>query len=77
MAEPNLLTTEELKNRLKHIAGLCYSLCVDISNVEIEAEYLRIENAALRQRLTDAGIKVPNLKKKICAELRRKRLTDN
>lgn len=77
MAETNSLTTEELKTRLKHIAGLCYSLCVDISNVEIEAEYLRIENTALRQRLTDAGIKIPNLKKKICAELRHKRLTEN
>lgn len=71
-----LLTSIELKNRLKHIAGLCYSLCIDISNAEIEAEYLRIENTILRQRLSDAGLKVPHLKKKIKAELRRKRLSD-
>lgn len=45
------LTKFELKRRLKHIAGLCYSLVCDISNVEIEAEQLRAENEYLRRKL--------------------------
>ena len=45
------LTKLELKRRLKHIAGLCYSLVCDISNVEIEAEQLRAENEYLRRKL--------------------------
>lgn len=71
------LTMPELKNRLKHIAGLCYALCCDISNAEFEADYLRLENAALRKLLTDAGIKIPSLEKKIKAELRRQHPPDN
>ena len=53
------LTKLELKRRLKHIAGLCYSLVCDISNVEIEAEQLRAENEYLRRKLgkIDAGKK--------------------
>lgn len=53
------LTTEELRNRLKHIAGLCYSLSCEISNADLEADYLRIENAQLRKRLEQAGIRPP------------------
>ena len=45
------LTKLELKRRLKHIAGLCYSLVCDLSNVEIEAEHLRAENEYLRRKL--------------------------
>lgn len=45
------LTKIELKRRLKHIAGLCYSLVCDISNMEIEAEQLRAENEYLRRKL--------------------------
>ena len=51
----NQLTKKELKEKLKHIAGLCYALCCDVSRVEIEAEnlreekkYLKEENARLR-----------------------------
>lgn len=53
------LTKLELKRRLKHIAGLCYSLVCDLSNVEIEAEQLRAENEYLRRKLgkIDAGKK--------------------
>lgn len=71
------LTMTELKNRLKHIAGLCYALCCDISNAEFEADYLRLENAALRKLLTDAGIRIPNLEKKIKTQLRRQQPPDN
>lgn len=53
------LTREEARNRLKNIAGLCYSLSCDIGNLEIEAEYLRAENKLLRLKLEKAGIKVP------------------
>lgn len=53
------LTTMELRNRLKHIAGLCYSLACEISNAELEADYLRIENAQLRKRLEQVGIRPP------------------
>lgn len=53
------LKTTELRNRLKHIAGLCYSLSCEISNAELEADYLRIENAQLRKRLEQAGIRPP------------------
>lgn len=51
------LTLIELKRRLKNIAGLCYALSCDISNVEIEAEHLRKENAHLRACLKAAGVK--------------------
>lgn len=51
------LTKDELRNRLKHIAGLCYALSCDISNVEIEAEFLRKENEYLCGRLKEAGLK--------------------
>lgn len=40
------LTVEELKQRLKHIAGLCWGLCCDIGNFEAE-------NAELRQRVQE------------------------
>lgn len=56
------LTTIELKRRLKHIAGLCYALACDITNSEIEAEYLRMENEYLRNRLEQKGIKPPKAK---------------
>lgn len=51
------LTKQELRNRLKHIAGLCYALSCDITNVEIEAEYLREENRYFREKLNAAGVK--------------------
>ncbi len=51
------LTLIELKRRLKNIAGLCYALTCDISNVEIEAEHLRKENTHLRACLKSAGVK--------------------
>lgn len=51
------LNTKELKERLKHIAGLCYGLACDITNTEIEADFLRRENEYLRQCLKEAGIK--------------------
>lgn len=42
------MTFEELRGRLKHIAGLCYGLSIDLAN-EIELrEKLQKENAALR-----------------------------
>lgn len=40
------LTATELKQRLKHIAGLCYGLCCDIGNLEAE-------NAELRKRVQE------------------------
>ncbi len=52
------LTKNELRARLKHIAGLCYALSCDISNVEIEAEVLRAENEYLIDRLKRAGVNV-------------------
>lgn len=52
------LTKDEARNRLKNIAGLCYSLSCDIGNLEIETEYLRAENQMLREQLEKAGIKV-------------------
>lgn len=51
------LTLQEARHRLKHIAGLCYALSCDISNLEIEAEYLRLENENLRQKLEAASVK--------------------
>lgn len=51
------LTAQEIRNRLKHIAGLCYALSCDLKNLEIEAEYLRLENESLRKKLEAAGVK--------------------
>lgn len=53
------LTKKEARNRLKHIAGLCYALSCDIANLDAETEYLRMENEYLRSKLTEHGIKVP------------------
>ena len=53
------LTQKEARNRLKHIAGLCYALSCDIANLDDETEYLRMENEYLRSRLREHGIKVP------------------
>ena len=53
------LTRDEARNRLKHIAGLCYSLSCDIGNLDIEVEYLREENKRLREMLLKRGVKVP------------------
>lgn len=35
------MTSAELKEALKHIAGLCYGLACDVDNMEIETENLR------------------------------------
>lgn len=53
------LTKKEARTRLKHIAGLCYSLSCDILNLDDEVEFLREENAYLRNRLKEAGIYLP------------------
>lgn len=46
------LTPLEVKRRLKHIAGLCYSLCCDISNMEIETKELKTQIKELKEELS-------------------------
>ena len=45
------LTLEELRNRLKHIAGLCWGLSIDISNELKERDNLKIENKQQREEI--------------------------
>lgn len=45
------MTNNELNARLKHIAGLCYSLAIDISNNTTNNETLQKENELLQQQL--------------------------
>ncbi len=49
-AEKVLLTPDALKRKLKHIAGLCYALCCDVSNMQSEIEELRAENEYLKAK---------------------------
>ena len=45
------LTIEELRQRLKHIAGLCWGLSVDLANELEEREKLKFENKKLLQKI--------------------------
>lgn len=45
------LTLEELRNRLKHIAGLCWGLSIDIANELEERDNLKLENAQLQEKI--------------------------
>lgn len=45
------LTLEELRNRLKHIAGLCWGLSIDIANELEERDNLKLENEQQREEI--------------------------
>jgi len=45
------LTIEELRQRLKHIAGLCWGLSVDLANELEEREKLKFENKKLLHKV--------------------------
>ncbi len=45
------LTLEELRARLKHIAGLCWGLSIDIANEFEERDNLKLENKQLREEI--------------------------
>lgn len=53
-ADKALLTPDVIKRKLKHIAGLCYALCCDLSNMQSEIEELREENEVLKDKLSHA-----------------------
>lgn len=44
-------TIDELRSRLKHIAGLCYGLSIDLANDLERLALLEKENAELRNKL--------------------------
>jgi len=58
VAQP--MTVEELRNRLKHIATLCWGLSIDLSKEMAEHERVRKENEELRAQLKLLGGKLPN-----------------
>ncbi len=45
------LNLQELRNRLKHIAGLCWGLSIDITNELEERDNLKIENKQQREEI--------------------------
>lgn len=45
------LTLEELRQRLKHIAGLCWGLSIDIANELEERDNLKTENKQQREQI--------------------------
>lgn len=45
------LTLEELRQRLKHIAGLCWGLSIDLNNEVARNEQLAAENKQLKEKL--------------------------
>lgn len=51
------LSSIEAKRRLKHIARLCYSLCCDISNMEIQTEDLKARIKELEYELSQRSRK--------------------
>lgn len=54
------LTREELRNRLKHIAMLCWGLSIDITNDKLLSENLKAENEQLRAQVTLLGGRLPS-----------------
>lgn len=62
------LTVEELQKRLKHIAGLCWGLSIDLSNDRELSEYLKAENERLKEQVKELGGKQPNANNKKTAE---------
>jgi len=54
------LTVEELRNRLKHIASLCWGLSIDLSTEMSEFERVREENKQLRAQIVVLGGVLPN-----------------
>lgn len=56
----NPLTVEELRNRLKHIATLCWGLSIDLSTEMSECERVRKENAKLREQVVLLGGSLPH-----------------
>lgn len=61
--EIHILTTQELRARLKHIAGLCYSLNCDISNYELVNEEMKDRIAYLETTIRQ--MKQPKKKRPI------------
>ena len=55
------MTLEELKNRLKHIATLCWGLSIDLTKEITERERLRKENKELRAQVKLLGGRLPNV----------------
>lgn len=49
------MTLEELKNRLKHIATLCWGLSIDLTKEITERDRLRKENKELRAQIELLG----------------------
>lgn len=54
------LTVEELRNRLKHIASLCWGLSIDLSTEMSECERVRKENEQLRAQVKFLGGRLPS-----------------
>ena len=54
------LTVEELRNRLKHIAMLCWGLSIDLSTEMNECARIRKENEQLRAQVVILGGALPN-----------------
>lgn len=47
------MTVKEIREQLKHIAGLCYGLSADLSSLSAENASLKIENEGLEKLLDE------------------------
>lgn len=68
------LTLEQLRQRLKHIAGLCWGLSIDINNEFARNEALQKENKRLQDEITGLRAELKLVRsREHCREYQRKR----
>ena len=68
------LTLEQLRQRLKHIAGLCWGLSIDINNECTRNEALQKENNRLQDEITGLRAELKLVRsREHCREYQRKR----
>lgn len=67
------MTVKELRERLKHIAGLCYGLSADLQYLENENARLKADNEGLEALLRETQRALSNLRnsRKCAAKARR------
>lgn len=56
------MTVKEIRERLKHIAGLCYGLSADLQYLEEENARLKADNAGLQALLDGCKIKLAEMR---------------
>lgn len=73
------MTVKEIRERLKHIAGLCYGLSADLQYLEIENARLKADNDGLRALLDGSKKKLAEMRCRVKRKTKKqdKRVKDN